>query len=117
MDNADEPSADECKSNLKKLSEDGGDCSGEDNADTKGGTWQVIDNQLSYHALPNTKPPQEDALNKLYTGVINAQEPNTGAGWPLNPWPLSSLLNIKPSAAHSHNDYEQEIPLFSKSTA
>ncbi|XXG95523.1 hypothetical protein Hte_001787 [Hypoxylon texense] len=98
---------------LSTLSATGGDCYGTEHHDTKGGTYQVGNNQVSYHALANTVPPQQDAINKLlYDDVLAAQKPNTGAGPPLNPWPLDSLDGVLPVACHSHNDYDHDIPLF-----
>lgn len=35
-----------------KMAEDGQSCYGDDNSDTKGGTWQIGSNDISYHALP-----------------------------------------------------------------
>ncbi|RYP91551.1 hypothetical protein DL770_002331 [Monosporascus sp. CRB-9-2] len=103
-----------CKEYLKKLSEEGGQCYGPGNKDTKGGTWQVGDNAVSYHALGSKVPPREDALNKLYAnGAISEQQVNKGAGAPLDPWPLDSLGGVRPVACHSHNDYERDVPLFS----
>ncbi|RYP46605.1 hypothetical protein DL768_007227 [Monosporascus sp. mg162] len=103
-----------CKDHLKKLSEEGGRCYGSSNKDTKGGTWQVGDNAVSYHALGSKVPPREDALNKLYAnGAISEQQVNKGSGAPLDPWPLDSLGGVRPVACHSHNDYERDVPLFS----
>lgn len=111
-------SAADCKKYLFALSADGGKCSGANNHDTKGGTWQVGDNGVSYHALGNEAPPKQDGLNKLYTGgVLDAQSANKGAGAPLNPWPFDSLNGVKPVQCHSHNDYDRNIPLFSAMSA
>lgn len=75
-------------------------------------------NGISYHALGNTVPPTQDAINKLFTGTaLEVQSVNTGGSAPLNPWPLDSLNSVKPATCHSHNDYEQAIPLFSALSA
>ncbi|KAI0115879.1 hypothetical protein GGR51DRAFT_555755 [Nemania sp. FL0031] len=102
-----------CKTYLSTLSASGGQCFGTTNMDTKGGTYQVGTNGVSYHALGNIVPPQQDALNKLLsTTVLSAQSVNKGSGAPLNPWPLDSLNSVLPVSCHSHNDYEQSIPVF-----
>lgn len=102
-----------CEKYLGALSAEGSDCYGTEHHDTNGGTWQVGDNAVSYHALGNTIPPQQDAINKLISDtVLTAQKVNTGAGPPLSPWPLDSLNGVLPVACHSHNDYDQAIPLF-----
>ncbi|KAI0879166.1 hypothetical protein GGS24DRAFT_230971 [Hypoxylon argillaceum] len=102
-----------CKTYLSTLSASGGQCFGTTNMDTKGGTYQVGTNGVSYHALANPVPPQQDALNKLLaTTVLSAQSVNKGSGPPLNPWPLDSLNSVLPVSCHSHNDYEQNIPVF-----
>ncbi|KAJ8122358.1 hypothetical protein ONZ43_g1427 [Nemania bipapillata] len=102
-----------CKTYLSTLSASGGKCFGTTNMDTKGGTYQVGTNGVSYHALGNAVPPQQDALNKLLvTTVLTAQSVNKGSGAPLNPWPLDSLNSVLPVDCHSHNDYEQNIPVF-----
>ncbi|CAH0040888.1 unnamed protein product [Clonostachys rhizophaga] len=111
-------SLDSCKQYLLALSKDGGKCSGETNKDTKGGTWQVGNNGISYHALGNNVPPKQDAINKLFWGsAISAQSVNRGSGAPLNPWPLDSLKNVKPTKCHSHNDYDNDIPIFTALSA
>lgn len=108
----------DCKNYLLALSADGGKCSGANNHDTKGGTWQVGNNAVSYHALGNEAPPKQDGLNKLYAeGVLDAQSANKGAGAPLNPWPFDSLDGVKPTNCHSHNDYDRNIPVFSALSA
>lgn len=96
----------------------GGKCSGETNKDSKGGTWQVGNNQVSYHAIGEDVPPQQDALNKLWTnGALKVQGVSKGSGPSLNPWPFPSVKNIKPVACHSHNDYDQSIPLWAALSA
>lgn len=100
------------------LSADGGRCSGAGNFDTKGGTWQVGNNAVSYHALGQEIPPKQDALNKLFfNGAISEQSVNKGAGPALNPWPFNSVNSVKPVACHSHNDYDRRVPLFSAMSA
>ncbi|OTA99336.1 hypothetical protein M426DRAFT_325257 [Hypoxylon sp. CI-4A] len=111
-------SAESCQNYLLALSADGGKCSGETNHDTKGGTWQVGDDGVSYHALGNEVPPKQDAINKLFSGAaIGAQSVNKGSGPPLDPWPLDSLNGVKPTACHSHNDYTRNIPIYSAMSA
>ncbi|KAM3481168.1 hypothetical protein MY5147_000801 [Beauveria neobassiana] len=108
----------DCVKYLNALSADGGQCSGADNKDTKGGTWQVGPNGISYHALGYETPPKENAVNKIFEGAaISAQSANKGAGPPLSPWPFDSLNNIKPVACHSHNDYDRDVPVFSAFSA
>lgn len=52
-------------------------------------------------------------MNKLLgSTVLSVQQVNTGGGSPLSPWPLDSLKDVIPAPCHSHNDYDQEIPLF-----
>ncbi|KAI0166636.1 hypothetical protein GGR57DRAFT_510242 [Xylariaceae sp. FL1272] len=102
-----------CQTYLNTLSDTGGQCYGSDHGDTKGGTYQVGAEAISYHALGFGTPPTQDALNKLYTsGALAAQTPNKGSGAPLSPWPLDSLNSVKPTSCHSHNDYDHDIPLF-----
>ncbi|KAI1381953.1 hypothetical protein F4677DRAFT_439758 [Hypoxylon crocopeplum] len=111
-------SSESCEGYLLALSADGGQCSGETNHDTKGGTWQVGNNGVSYHALGNEVPPKQDAINKMFSGAaLGAQDVNTGAGPPLNPWPLDSLNGVKPTNCHSHNDYTRKIPVYSALSA
>ncbi|KAJ3575750.1 hypothetical protein NPX13_g3932 [Xylaria arbuscula] len=102
-----------CKKYLGTLSATGGQCYGTTNGDTKGGTYQVGTNGVSYHALGNSVPPKQDALKKLLkTTVLEAQSVNKGSSAPLNPWPLDSLSSVLPVSCHSHNDYDQDIPVF-----
>ncbi|RWA05629.1 hypothetical protein EKO27_g9479 [Xylaria grammica] len=102
-----------CKKYLGTLSEVGGQCYGTTNGDTKGGTYQVGTNGVSYHALGNSVPPKQNALNKLLsTTVLAAQSVNKGSSAPLNPWPLDSLNSVLPTPCHSHNDYDRDIPVF-----
>ena len=53
-DGAHTPNEDDCKKYLKKMSEVNGKCYGKDNIDTKGGTWQVGAEKISYHGLPES---------------------------------------------------------------
>ncbi|KAI3343763.1 hypothetical protein F4824DRAFT_20322 [Ustulina deusta] len=107
-----------CKKYLGTLSAVGGQCYGTTNGDTKGGTYQVGTNGVSYHALGNPVPPTQDALNKLLsTTVLVAQTVNKGSGAPLNPWPLDSLNSVLPTPCHSHNDYDQNVPVFAALSA
>ncbi|KAK9772694.1 putative Ecp2 effector protein domain-containing protein [Seiridium cardinale] len=46
------PTLDNCRLYLMKMAETGQSCYGEDNSDTKGGTWQIGSMDISYHALP-----------------------------------------------------------------
>ncbi|EGX93898.1 hypothetical protein CCM_02168 [Cordyceps militaris CM01] len=111
-------SKNDCVRYLNALSADGGKCSGATNKDTKGGTWQVGPDGISYHAIGYETPPKEDAVNKIFEGsAISAQSANKGAGPPLSPWPFGSLSNIKPVACHSHNDYDRNVPVFSAFSA
>ncbi|KAI1100055.1 hypothetical protein F4804DRAFT_58564 [Jackrogersella minutella] len=111
-------STENCTTYLSALSADGGECSGATNHDTKGGTWQVGDNGVSYHALGNEIPPQQDAIDKLFSGAaLAAQSVNKGSGPPLNPWPLDSVNIVKPTNCHSHNDYTRNIPIYSAMSA
>ncbi|KAK0388954.1 hypothetical protein NLU13_2531 [Sarocladium strictum] len=45
------PTVDNCKFYLMKMATAGQSCYGNDNTDTKGGTWQIGDQDISYHAL------------------------------------------------------------------
>lgn len=111
-------STESCKNYLLALSADGGKCSGATNHDTKGGTWQVGNNGVSYHALANEVPPVRDAINKLFAGAaLDTQSVNKGSGAPLNPWPLDSVNAVKPTSCHSHNDYDRDIPIYSAMSA
>ncbi|KAL7622871.1 hypothetical protein AAE478_006550 [Parahypoxylon ruwenzoriense] len=49
------PDEDDCKTYLKKLSAADSKCYGKKNRDTKGGTWQVGSETISYHGLPEHK--------------------------------------------------------------
>ncbi|KAH7035704.1 uncharacterized protein B0I36DRAFT_361036 [Microdochium trichocladiopsis] len=109
---------DSCKQYLKALSVSGGKCSGATNKDSKGGTWQVGNEEVSYHAIGEDVPSQQDALNKLWTnGALKVQGVSKGSGPSLSPWPFSSIAKIKPAPCHSHNDYDQSIPLWAALSA
>ncbi|KAI0836788.1 hypothetical protein F5Y06DRAFT_272319 [Hypoxylon sp. FL0890] len=111
-------STQDCENYLLALSAEGGKCSGETNHDTKGGTWQVGNDGISYHALGNEVPPQQDAINKLFSGAaLDVQDVNKGSGPPLDPWPFDSLNSVKPTSCHSHNDYTRNIPIYSAMSA
>ncbi|KAI1136314.1 hypothetical protein F5Y05DRAFT_390958 [Hypoxylon sp. FL0543] len=111
-------STQDCENYLLALSAEGDECSGETNHDTKGGTWQVGNNGVSYHALGNEVPPKQDAINKLFSGAaLDAQDVNKGSGPPLDPWPFDSLNSVKPTSCHSHNDYTRNIPIYSAMSA
>ncbi|KAH8205164.1 hypothetical protein TruAng_000729 [Truncatella angustata] len=98
--------------------ENGGRCSGEIHKDTKGGTWQIGDDRISYHALGERLPPEFVPLNQLIpTVVLRPQSVNKGCGAPLNPWPFDSYSTVHPAPCHSHNDYDQSIPLFATLSA
>ncbi|KAI0201383.1 hypothetical protein F4808DRAFT_425002 [Astrocystis sublimbata] len=102
-----------CKEYLGTLSASGGKCFGTTNMDTKGGSYQVGNMGVSYHAFGETVPPQQDALNVLLpTTVLSTQSVNKGSGAPLDPWPLDSLNSVLPVGCHSHNDYDRDIPVF-----
>ncbi|TGJ81205.1 hypothetical protein E0Z10_g7554 [Xylaria hypoxylon] len=102
-----------CKKYLGTLSAAGGQCYGTTNGDTKGGTYQAGTDGVSYHAIGNSVPPKQDAINKLLsTTVLAAQSVNKGSGAPLSPWPLDSLNSVLPTSCHSHNDYDHDIPAF-----
>jgi hypothetical protein len=65
------------------------------------------------HMTETTNLQYSDALNKLLgSTVLSEQTVNTGGGAPLNPWPFDSLNSVIPVPCHSHNDYDQAIPLF-----
>ncbi|KAK6193284.1 hypothetical protein LQW54_012611 [Pestalotiopsis sp. IQ-011] len=46
------PTLDNCRFYLMKMAESGQSCYGEDHNDSKGGTWQIGNDAISYHALP-----------------------------------------------------------------
>ncbi|KAI0976102.1 hypothetical protein F4678DRAFT_415984 [Xylaria arbuscula] len=107
-----------CKTYLGKISAVGGQCYGTTNGDTKGGTYQVGTNGVSYHALGYPVPPKQDAINKLLqTTVLAAQTVNKGSSAPLSPWPFDSLDSVLPTPCHSHNDYDQNVPIFAALSA
>lgn len=107
-----------CKEYLKKLGATGSTCYGSDHKDTKGGTFQVGNNDVSYHALPNAVPSTFDALDKsvVSTGEIKPLG-NGGKGRTLDPFPTYVFNDITPVPCHSHNDYEQDTALYSALSA
>ncbi|EAL89378.1 uncharacterized protein AFUA_4G14160 [Aspergillus fumigatus Af293] len=46
------PNQADCETYLMKMADPSSKCYGSKNKDTKGGTWQIGDNDVSYHALP-----------------------------------------------------------------
>src|SRR6186713_281860 len=97
--------AENCKSFLKKLSETNGKCYGKTNVDTKGGTWQVGADDVSYHALAEKVPPSFEAVDKIVIkdGAISPLG-DGGKGNTLSPFPTYAFADIVPVACHSHND-------------
>ncbi|KAH7122567.1 hypothetical protein B0J11DRAFT_569360 [Dendryphion nanum] len=114
----DDLKAAKCKEYLKQLSKEGSKCYSDNNKDTKGGTWQVGNDDVSYHALGNKLPTAFDAIDKV---VIkdSAIEPlgDGGKGNTLFPFPTYTFNDIVPVACHSHNDYERDRALFSALSA
>lgn len=109
---------DDCAKYLGDIGAEGKKCYGPDNIDTKGGTWQVGSEDVSYHALGSKVPPEQYSFNKLFGGsALKTQSVNIGNGAPLNPWPFDALNDVQPTTCHSHNDYERDIPLFSAMSA
>ncbi|KAF2021696.1 hypothetical protein BU24DRAFT_457653 [Aaosphaeria arxii CBS 175.79] len=107
-----------CKDYLKKLSVEGSKCYGKDNKDTKGGTWQVGKDDVSYHAIANKIPPTFDAVDKII--VLDGElQPlgNGGLGRTLVPFPTFSFNDITPIRCHSHNDYTRDTALYSALSA
>ncbi|OAG08850.1 uncharacterized protein CC84DRAFT_1204102 [Paraphaeosphaeria sporulosa] len=112
--------AESCKQYLKKLSENtsGNSCYGPGNKDTKGGTWQVGSDAVSYHALANKFPPNSDSVDKIVTqtGAISALG-DGGKGNTLDPFPTYAFNDVTPFACHSHNDYTRDKALYSALSA
>jgi hypothetical protein len=103
----------DCISHFQQLSNDNSKCWGSTNHDTKGGTWQVGSDAVSYHALGNALPPSQDAVNKLFTnGAISSLTLGGDGGRVLSPFPLGVTNGVIPFACHSHNDYDQSVPLY-----
>lgn len=116
----DKETATSCKQYLKKLSENssGNSCYGPRNKDTKGGTWQVGNDAISYHALANKIPPSVDSVDRIVTqnGVIPALG-DGGKGNTLDPFPTYAFNDVTPFACHSHNDYTRDKALYSALSA
>ncbi|KAF7176529.1 hypothetical protein CNMCM7691_002847 [Aspergillus felis] len=47
------PNQADCETYLMKMADSSSKCYGSKNKDTKGGTWQIGSDEVSYHALPN----------------------------------------------------------------
>lgn len=102
---------DNCTSYLQELSNDNSKCWGSKHGDTKGGTWEVGPDAVSYHALGQSVPPSEDAVDKLFTdGALSALGGSGGAA--LSPFPLNFTSDVRPLPCHSHNDYTRDVPLY-----
>lgn len=100
-----------CTSYLQELSNDNSKCWGSEHSDTKGGTWQVGSDAISYHALGESVPPAQDAVDKLYTsGALSALGGSGNVA--LSPFPLTFTSDVIPLPCHSHNDYTRDIPLY-----
>jgi glycerophosphoryl diester phosphodiesterase len=95
-------------------------CWGKDHDDTKGGTWQVGSNDVSYHALADRAPPSQDFLDKtvVYSIPVGHLE-SGGNGNTLDPFPTYVFDDVTPLACHSHNDYggNDRIALYSALSA
>ncbi|KAF2635367.1 hypothetical protein P280DRAFT_501963 [Massarina eburnea CBS 473.64] len=110
--------ADSCKTYLKNLASDGSKCFGATNKDTKGGTWQVGDEEVSYHALAKKFPPTSDSVDQtvILDGEIK-ELGDGGKGNTLSPFPTYAFNDITPFACHSHNDYDRDKALYSALSA
>ncbi|KAF1968969.1 hypothetical protein BU23DRAFT_513738 [Bimuria novae-zelandiae CBS 107.79] len=109
-----------CKSYLKKLSADtnGNSCYGPSNKDTKGGTYQVGADAISYHALANKFPPSADSVDKIVTQSTAISVLDSGGkGNTLKPFPTYAFTDVVPFACHSHNDYTRDRALYSALSA
>ncbi|KAF1959353.1 hypothetical protein CC80DRAFT_406684, partial [Byssothecium circinans] len=97
---------------------DGSKCFGSGNKDTKGGTWQVGDEEVSYHALGKKIPPTANAVDKPVILDIEIKELGDGGkGNTLSPFPTYVFNDITPVACHSHNDYTRDKALYSALSA
>jgi len=108
-----------CKGYFANLTKDGSKCyGGKNHDDTKGGTWQVGADAISYHAIADKIPPVERQVDQTIV-LANAISPlgNGGKGKTLDPFPLQSFADSVPFACHSHNDYERDVALYSALTA
>lgn len=106
-----------CKEFLKHLSSKDSKCYGPDHDDTKGGTWQVGNNDVSYHALANKVPPTFDSLDKTVILGSAIQPLSMIKGNQLEPFPTYVFNDITPVPCHSHNDYTRDAPLYSALSA
>lgn len=108
-----------CKEYLKNLSKDGSKCyGGKNHDDTKGGTWQVGNDAVSYHALAEKIPPIFEQVDKtVVLGSAIGPLSNGGKGKTLDPFPVDSFSDSVPLACHSHNDYERDTALYSALSA
>jgi hypothetical protein len=107
-----------CKTYLKNLSAEGSKCYGPSNKDTKGGTSQVGDEEVSYHALGKKFPPTIDSLDKTVVQDAEIKELGDGGkGNTLTPFPTYTFADITPIACHSHNDYTRDKALYSALSA
>ncbi|KAF3384119.1 Altered inheritance of mitochondria protein 6 [Talaromyces pinophilus] len=100
-----------CTSYLQELSNNNSECWGSEHSDTKGGTWQVGSDAISYHALGESVPPAQDAVDKLYTNGALSTLGGSGTV-ALSPFPLTFTSDVIPLPCHSHNDYTRDIPLY-----
>ncbi|KAF2269068.1 hypothetical protein CC78DRAFT_564830 [Lojkania enalia] len=101
-----------CKGYLKELSKKDGKCYGSDNKDTKGGTWQVGDEDISYHAKAERTPPNFDSVDKTVV-LKEAIKPLDESYRVPVPFPYYSFNDIVPIGCHIHNDYEKaQKPLY-----
>jgi hypothetical protein len=103
-----------CKDYLKSMSKDSSKCyGGLPHDDTKGGTYQVGNDAVSYHALGNDIPPIYEHVDK--TVVLDHEISPLGSnlkGNTLDPFPVESFGDSVPVACHSHNDYERGKALY-----
>lgn len=109
-----------CKQFLKKLSENtgGNSCFGQINKDTKGGTWQVGNDAVSYHAIADRLPPSADYVDTVVTQSSAISVLGSGGkGNTLDPFPTYTFNDVTPFACHSHNDYTREKALYSALSA
>ncbi|KAF2652578.1 hypothetical protein K491DRAFT_635379 [Lophiostoma macrostomum CBS 122681] len=103
-----------CKTYLTTLSVSNSKCYGPDHQDTKGGTYQIGNSDVSYHALANKAPLDANAVDKtLIGGSAVATLGNGGKGNTLRPFPIDSFNDAVPVSCHSHNDYDRDYSLYS----
>ncbi|CAI6287452.1 unnamed protein product [Periconia digitata] len=104
----------DCKKYLTTLSAPNSKCYGKDNADTKGGTYQVGPESISYHALAQKFPPSPlsalDAPVLLDTAI--SELPKSPSGNTFTSFPTNVFNDITPLKCHSHNDYERPRALY-----